>query len=305
MNMNKKNIHIPVLLKESIEILNLRSGMKVVDGTLGGGGHAEEIIKNIMPNGLFIGIDLDSELLRITSERLLDEFEKFKKGLNFIYGNYANITNILRNLHIDKVDRIFIDIGFSSWHIFNSKRGFSFNSGEILDMRYDASIGIPAYQVINAYSESEIADILLKYGEELYADRIAKNIIKERKKNKIITADVLKEIINQAIPNKHKHIKIDSSTKTFQALRIYVNQELDNLENFLKKSIKILNKSGIIVVISFHSMEDRLVKHFFKNLEYIKRGTILTKKPIVPTKKEIKNNPRSRSAKLRAFKINL
>lgn len=300
--LDKKEKHIPVLLKEVVDTLDLKNGMTVVDGTLGGGGHAREIIQKIMPDGFFIGIDLDEKFLKITLKDILKKFPKYKDRMKIFHGNYANIKEFIKELKIEKVDRILVDLGFSSWHISDSGKGFSFNSEEILDMRYDASLGVPAYQVLNSYSAREIEDILMRYGEEMSAHKIAKAILESRKQEKIITADQLREVVGNAKGGRKG--KIDPSTKTFQALRIYVNQELDNLQDLLDVSTKILNKNGRIAIISFHSMEDRIVKHYFKNLEFKGGGKVLTKKPIMADEKEIKENPRSRSAKLRVFEFN-
>jgi len=294
--------HTPVLLQEVVQWLALRPGMRIVDGTLGAGGHAEAIIPAIMPDGMFVGIDWDKDVLSMTRERLEKKFAQFKDRMFFVHGNYADVREVLKKLSLDRVDGMVADLGFSSWHITDSGRGFSFNTGDILDMRYDTSLGVPAYQVVNGFSEQDIADIIFRYSQERYSRRIARLIVRERQQEKIMTADRLRDIIHEAVPGSYRRGKINPATKTFQALRIYVNQELENVEQLLKSIRNILKPKGRICIISFHSMEDRLVKQYFRSLVHAGEGEVLTKKPIVPDAQEIDENPKSRSAKLRVFK---
>lgn len=296
--------HIPVLLQEVIRELNLRPGMVVVDGTLGGGGHAREIIKAIMPNGVFVGIDWDQEFLQQTAEQLQKEFSAYRDQLHFVHGNYADTKTILQGLNIRGADAMVADVGFSSWHVDEAHRGFSFHDSDVLDMRYDISQGTPAYAVVNSFTEQRIADILFRYGQERYSRRIAKAIVQERKQERILTADRLQAIVEGAVGKAYARQKIDPATRTFQALRIYVNEELDNLEHLLETIPRCMNPKGRVAIIAFHSMEDRLVKHHFKHLQEHGRVTVITKKPIVPQDAEVTANPRSRSAKLRVIEIN-
>jgi 16S rRNA (cytosine1402-N4)-methyltransferase len=238
-----------------------------------------------------------------------------------INGNYADLPEIFKKIHRPlkkseglKADGLIIDLGFSSEQIEQSGRGFSFLKDEPLIMRY-ADEGLTAAEVINSFSEKDLADILWRYGEERFSRQIAPKIIEERKRKRILTTFELVEIIKKAVPKKYERGRIHPATRVFQALRIYVNRELENLETLLKKldpetdvlhrcgAGKILNNKGRVAIISFHSLEDRLVKNYFKQMAKKGYAEILTKKPITPTKEEIKNNPRSRSAKMRAVKI--
>ena len=293
--------HIPVLLQEVIEGLALEKGDTVVDGTLGAGGHARTIIEKIMPGGTFIGIDWDNEFLTQTAEKLFEEFGEYSSALKFVHGNYADTKDIIQKKHITGVDAMVADVGFSSWHVDQAHRGFSFNDPDVLDMRYDTSEGTPAYEVINSFAEQRLADIIFRYGQERRSRKIAKAIVQERRKKRILTANHLRAVVVEAVGGSQGRTKIDPATKTFQALRIYVNKELDNIEYLLESIPKILKPKGRIAIISFHSMEDALVKHHFKNLAERGKGKVITKKPITPTAQEQKENPRSRSAKLRIF----
>jgi 16S rRNA (cytosine1402-N4)-methyltransferase len=293
--------HIPVLLNEIVKGLALKKGDTVVDGTLGGGGHAKAIIEAIMPGGTFIGIDWDNEFLTQTAEELFEEFGEYSSALKFVHGNYADTKDIIQKKHITGVDAMVADVGFSSWHVDEAHRGFSFNDPDVLDMRYDTSEGTPAYEVVNSFAEQRLADIIFRYGQERSSRRIAKAIVQERRKKRILTANHLRSVIVQALPAARGRQKVDPATKTFQALRIYVNKELDNIQYLLESIPKILQPKGRIAIISFHSMEDALVKHHFKHLQQQGKGEVITKKPITPSEEEIEENPRSRSAKLRIF----
>ncbi len=290
-------MHIPVLLKETIKFLNPQRGEFIVDATIGGGGHAVEILKKIGDSGTLLGIDWDKNQI----ERLKIEKLKDYKNAILINGNYADLSEILKQKKLPKADGIIIDLGFSSEQLETSK-GFSFQKNEPLIMRYDRDINnLTAAEAVNQYNEKELADIFWKYGEERHSRKIAKKIIEERKKKRILTTFDLVEIIKKSVPRSYETGRIHPATKVFQALRIYVNDELGNLEKLLKNLDKIVK--GRIVIISFHSLEDRLVKNYFRNLNKEKRAEILTKKPIRPSEEEIRENPRSRSAKLRAIII--
>ena len=290
-------MHIPVLLKETIEFLNPQPGKFIIDATIGGGGHAAEILKKIGDSGMLLGIDWDKEAIADCQSRFADY-----KNVILVNGNYADLPEILKQKELPKVDGIAVDLGFSSRQLEKSGRGFSFLKDEKLDMRYQQETeNLTAAEVINQYSEKELADIFWKYGEERNSRKIAKKIIEERKNKRILTTFDLIEIIRKAVPKNYEQGRINPSTKVFQALRIYVNDELGNLEKILKNMSKILK--GRAVIISFHSLEDRLVKNYFRNLSKENGAEILTKKPIRPSEEEIRGNPRSRSAKLRAIII--
>ena len=290
-------MNIPVLLKETIEFLNPQPGKFIIDATIGGGGHAAEILKKIGDSGMLLGIDWDKEAIADCQSRFADY-----KNVILVNGNYADLPEILKQKELPKVDGIAVDLGFSSRQLEKSGRGFSFLKDEKLDMRYQQETeNLTAAEVINQYSEKELADIFWKYGEERNSRKIAKKIIEERKNKRILTTFDLIEIIRKAVPKNYEQGRINPSTKVFQALRIYVNDELGNLEKILKNMSKILK--GRAVIISFHSLEDRLVKNYFRNLSKENGAEILTKKPIRPSEEEIRGNPRSRSAKLRAIII--
>ena len=290
-------MHIPLLLKETIEFLNPQPGKFIIDATIGGGGHAAEILKKIGDSGMLLGIDWDKEAIADCQSRFADY-----KNVILVNGNYADLPEILKQKELPKVDGIAVDLGFSSRQLEKSGRGFSFLKDEKLDMRYQQETeNLTAAEVINQYSEKELADIFWKYGEERNSRKIAKKIIEERKNKRILTTFDLIEIIRKAVPKNYEQGRINPSTKVFQALRIYVNDELGNLEKILKNMSKILK--GRAVIISFHSLEDRLVKNYFRNLSKENGAEILTKKPIRPSEEEIRGNPRSRSAKLRAIII--
>jgi len=302
-------IHKPVLLGEAIENLNLKKGSVVVDGTLGAGGHAIEILKKILPGGKLIAIDWDAESI--------ENFKGIisKKELIGISDNYANLENILRGLGIKTVDAILIDLGFNSDQIENAERGFSFQKDGPLDMRYSPQTQKnTAADVINNYPEERLIEIFRNYGEEKFARSIARAVASARKEKRINRTGELVEIISAAAPEKYQKNRIHPATRVFQALRIEVNQELENLKTFLDQAAGSLANGGRLAVISFHSLEDRIVKNFFKLhskdcvcppnfpkcvCQHRKSLKIITKKPIIATGEEIKTNPRSRSAKMR------
>jgi len=297
-------MHIPVLLKESIEILNPRNGEFIIDGTIGDGGHSEEILKKIGEKGKLLGIDLDKNAI----EKLNPPAGggKFKDCKNAILANenYSDLPKILEKLSLPKADGLIIDLGFSSNQLEKSGRGFSFLRNEPLIMTYEINkTNLTAAEIVNSFPEKELADIFWRYGEEKYSRQIAKKITEERKKKRILTTFDLVEIIQKALPKSYERIRINLATKVFQALRIYVNNELDNLERLLKNLTAVLNSNGRAVIISFHSLEDRLVKNYFRQMVKEGKAEFLAKKPIGPSYEEISKNPRARSAKLRAIKI--
>ncbi|MFA5099075.1 MAG: 16S rRNA (cytosine(1402)-N(4))-methyltransferase RsmH [Candidatus Paceibacterota bacterium] len=291
-------MHKPVLLKEVIDILNPQPGEFFIDGTLGGGGHAAEIIKRISPNGMFLGIDQDRNAVENFQQNIEPKTQNLKT-IKLFQGNYADIPEILKSNKLPKADGLIVDLGLSSDQLENSARGFSFLKNEILDMRFDPESGRQtAAEIVNSLNEKELADVFWKYGEERNSRRIVKEIVERRRKNRIKTTFELAEIVESVVPRRSK---IHPATKVFQALRIYVNDELGNLERLLGNLGDILAKGGRAAIISFHSLEDRLVKNSFRNMAKGGRVEILTKKPVVPSQEEIKNNQRSRSSKLRAI----
>jgi len=298
-------LHTPVLLNEVIKFLDPRLGQFVVDGTVGGAGHSREILNRIGLTGKLLGIDLDKE--RIENCKL-----KIGNYTNVIlvHGNYANLPAILKKYKLGKADGLLLDLGFSSEQLHG--RGVSFSEDEPLDMRYDAKSQIPNYKsqnwqtaadIINRAGEKELTDIIWKYGEERFSRRIAGKIVEARKKKRIITTFDLAEIVKSAVPRYYERGRIHPATRTFQALRIYVNSELENLETLLKNLPQIMSEGGRAVIISFHSLEDRLVKNYFRDMAKAGKVEILTKKPVTPAAGEITKNQRSRSAKLRAAVI--
>ncbi len=313
--MNYENIHKPVLVKEVIDYLNLKKGDVIFDGTLGGAGHTIEIIKAIAPTGKIIGVDLDSQAIS-TAARILAK-KKLLGNVYLINDNFANVTGILKKLKIKKVNGFLFDLGLSSMQIDGSGKGFSYIRDEKLDMRFGNNEEIDAYSIINEYSEERLKEIFYKFGEEKWSGRIAGNILKHRQIKNIETTGELSEIISKAIPGRYSYQRKGHPAKRiFQALRIEVNDELENLSKSLDQSISFLEKKGRIAVISYHSLEDRIVKRKFENFsgkcvcppdfpicrcDAEKRGNILTKKAVRPSVAEIEDNPRSKSAKLRVF----
>jgi len=285
-------MHTAVLKKETLEVLDPKPGENFIDGTFGGGGHSLAILEKIAPNGRLLGIDQDPEIIK--RSRLLNP------GLILINDNFANLENIVRENSFSNVHGILLDLGFSSWHLEESGKGFSFQKDEPLDMRYGQNTELTAAEILNSWPGKEIEKILKEYGQERFAEKIALEIVKARTIKKITGTGQLAEIIKKAVPARYGRQRIHPATKTFQALRITVNNELDNLKKVLPQAINILEAGGRLAIISFHSLEDKIVKNFFK--ENFQKGIleILTKKPILPSGEEIKSNLRARSAKLRA-----
>jgi len=295
-----QSIHLPVLLHEVIENMGYTPGMVAVDATMNGGGHAREIIKRIMPSGMFIGIDWDKEVLEQTESQIRTECASYDQSqLRFVWSNYARIAEVLKNEKIPAVDAILADLGFSSLQIEDARRGLSFLREGPLDMRYDIhSDKLPAYEIINSFSKEALADIMYVYGEERYARKIAQQIVEQRKKERIYTTRELAELIEHMVPRRHTK-GIHPATRVFQALRIYVNGEFENIKKLLADGIQVLAPKGRMGIISFHSLEDRIVKQTFKLWEEEGIARVITKKPIISTDEEVNKNPRSRSAKFR------
>lgn len=287
--------HIPVLLKESTEGLALKKGSVVFEGTVGLGGHSRVLCGKIGDKGTFIGTDADLESLEIAKKRLSDVHCK----KHFVCDNFRNIDIVLAKVGVEKVDAILLDIGLSNRQLEIVPRGFSFMRDEPLLMTFRSEgDGLTAREIVNEWAEESIADIIYGYGEERYARRIAKGIVEARKERTIETSGQLTEIVNACVPKNPKS-RINPATKTFQALRIAVNDELGALREGLTKGFEYLSPEGRMAIISFHSLEDRIVKAFLKQKQKEGIGTLVTKKPIVPSEKEIKENPKSRSSKLR------
>lgn len=295
-------MHVPVLLQETIKFLNLKSGQFIIDGTVDGGGHSKEIFKLITPGGMLLGVDWDKNMLEVARKNILSSNFDLDTKLILVCGNYADLPEILKDKNLGKADGLLLDLGFSFWHIEESQKGFSFNKDEPLIMTYSSESN-KAIEFLNSADFKKIYTVIKTYGEEKYALEIAKKIIEERKKYKIETTGQLVRIIESAVPKIYFRRKIHPATKTFQALRIYLNKELENLEKILQKLTDVLKPEGRVVIISYHSLEDRLVKNYFKKLMLEEKIKILTKKTIRPSREEIQKNPRSRSAKLRSAQI--
>lgn len=285
--------HISVLSKEVIEGLTPKHGDTFVDGTFGFGGHSRLIGEHIGETGRIIGIDKDSEILDLNSQ---DPFLG-RKNVAIIRDDFRNLDKIIEKLGIKKIDKILLDLGVSSYHFDKTNRGFTFSGSQTLDMRLDQREQVKARDLVNGLSEKELADMFYKLADETRSRQIAKAIVEARRKQKIETTDQLSEVISAAIRSNSR--KINPATKVFQALRIAVNDELSAIEEVLPKAIDCLNKGGRIAVISFHSGEDRIVKNIFKKYSGESIISLVNKKPITASAEEIRENPRSRSAKLR------
>ena len=298
------SFHIPVLLKEVLHYLIPKKGGGVyIDCTLGGGGHSKAILERIYPDGLLIGIDRDIEAIKAARK----ELSNFLDRAILIRDNFKNLEEILSNLKIKVIAGVLFDLGVSSHQLRERERGFSFREDGHLDMRMDPTQKFNASTLINNYTEEELVRIFGKYGEERFSKRIARLIVLERQKNPITTTKQLADLVIRALPKAKKRgrWRIHPATRVFQAIRIEVNQELDLLEKSLNQVIKVLEDKGRICVISYHSLEDRIVKNVFKKAEREKVAKenyglkIITKKPIRASQEEIKRNPKARSAKLR------
>ncbi len=299
--------HIPVLSQKLLVNLDLSNGDRVIDCTLGDGGHTEQILQKIIPNGRVLAIDIDPEAV-LKAKQFLYSYQK-----NIIYerDNFANLDQIVYRHNFEPVKAIVADLGWSTSQFKERGRGFSFRNNEPLDMRYGGELDYDkktAEEILNSYNFSELLRIFRIYGEEKFSQAITQAILDYRHKKRITTTQELVEIVLDVYRQKLNSKRqipwvggLHPATKVFQALRIEVNQELENLESLLRQAIDILDRNGRLAIISFHSLEDRIVKHFFKNLDKNK-FEILTKKPLIASEEEIKNNPRARSAKLRIIR---
>jgi len=282
--------HLPVMGREMLEIISPVEGGIYVDATVGLGGHSEMLLEKVGQSGKVLGIDRDDNALARTAERLHDRRLILEKG------SFSDMESILHSQGFDDADGVLLDLGVSMMQLKDPGRGFSFNSNERLDMRMDSSQELSAWEVVNEYSERELVRILKEYGEEYRAAKIVRSLVHDRDKKNIDTCKELAEIISRAIGRTGK---VHPATKTFQALRIEVNKELDELQQGLEASLRILRRGGRLCVISYHSLEDRVVKHFIKERAKADIVKQLLKKPLVPAMDEIRANPSSRSAKLR------
>ena len=304
--------HYSVLLEETVDGLNIKPDGIYVDGTLGGGGHAYEVCSRLNDKGRFIGIDQDEAAIEAASARLRD----FGERVTIVRSNYCDMRSRLQELGIDKVDGIVLDLGVSSYQLDTAERGFSYRVDAPLDMRMDRRQEMTARDIVNDYSEMDLFRIIRDYGEDKFAKNIAKHIVMEREKGPIETTGHLIEIIKRAIPMKFQKTAGHPAKRTFQAIRIELNKELEVLRENLDDMIDLLNKDGRICIITFHSLEDRIVKTIFRKAENpcicpshfpvcvcgnVPKGKVITKKPILPSDGELEENSRSKSAKLRIF----
>ena len=304
--------HVSILLEEVIRELDIKEDGTYVDGTLGGAGHASHVCARLGESGRFIGIDQDEDAIAASSKRL----EQYGDKVTIVRDNYCNIQKVLKDLNIDKVDGIVLDLGVSSYQLDEAERGFSYREDAPLDMRMDRRQEKTARDIINNYSEFDLYRIIRDYGEDKFAKNIAKHIVMNRKIKPIETTFELNEIIKNAIPMKVRKKGGHPSKKTYQAIRIELNKELEVLENTLNTMIELLKPGGRICIITFHSLEDRIVKGIFRNNENpctcpptfpvcmcgaVSKGKVVTRKPILPSEEEMERNSRSTSAKLRVF----
>lgn len=304
--------HKSVLLKETIDGLHVKPDGIYVDGTLGGGGHAYEVCKQLSNTGSFIGIDQDAAAIEAARTRLTG----FGESVTIIRSNYCDMKPRLHDMGIDKVDGIVLDLGVSSYQLDTAERGFSYTKDAPLDMRMDQRQELTARDIVNTYEERDLFYMIRNYGEDKFAKNIAKHIVSERKKGPIETTWQLADIIKHAIPMRVQKTSGHPAKRTFQAIRIELNEELNVLKNSLDEMIEMLNPQGRICIITFHSLEDRIVKEIFRKNENpctcpsdfpicvcgkVSKGRVVTRKPIIPIEQEQEENPRSKSAKLRIF----
>lgn len=287
--------HIPVMLDEALKYLNLGQGKTIVDATVGTGGHSLKILERIGPQGRLIGIDRDQEALGIAKNRL----SEYSASCQFVYSSYSDIDKIMNDLNIQKVDGMLFDLGISSIQLDNPDRGFTFQNEGPLDMRMDRNSYISAYDLVNNLDEKELSELIWNFGQERFHNRIARFLVRERQKHPISTTTQLSNLVLRAVSCGRGYQRIHPATRTFQAMRIAVNSELELLESTISKAVDFLNKGARICIISFHSLEDRIVKLSFRELASKGIIKLITPKPLVPSSIEMRNNPSSRSAKFR------
>jgi len=297
-------MHIPVMKNEVIEYLSPKANENFIDCTFGQGGHTKAILEKNGPNGKVLAIEADPELYKKFQKQELSTInDQLLERLILVNDSYSNLREIVKENNFGPIHGILMDLGMSSWHLEESGKGFTFQKDEPLDMRYNPEVNsLTACEIVNSFSEDELVAVLKEYGEERFAQDIAKQIVEKRKDKPIRTTLDLVGIIWLAMPKWYKSSKIHPATKTFQALRIKVNEEIQGLKQGLIKAVDVLEEQGRIVVISFHSLEDREVKRFFKRGAQINILEVLTKKPIITNEEEVRDNPRARSAKLRVVK---
>ena len=307
--------HKSVLLNETVDSLNIKADGIYVDGTLGGGGHAYEVCRRLEKNGRLIGIDQDADAISAATKRL----ETFSDQVTIVRSNYENMVTVLKELGIDQVDGIYLDLGVSSYQLDTAERGFTYREDAPLDMRMDQRNTQTAADIVNGYTEFELYRIIRDYGEDKFAKNIAKHIVRAREAAPVTTTGELIEIIKAAIPAKIRAVGGHPAKKTFQAIRIELNKELEVLTNSIDGMIDLLKPGGRLSIITFHSLEDRIVKTSFRNHENPcicppdfpicvcgkkSKGHVVTRKPVIPTEEEIEGNKRSKSSKLRTFEHN-
>ena len=308
--------HYSVLLNETVDGLNIKPDGTYVDGTLGGGGHAALVCSRLSDKGRFIGIDQDKDAIAAATERL----KEYQEKITIVRSNYEQIDSVLRNLDIEKVDGIYLDLGVSSYQLDTAERGFSYRADAPLDMRMDDRNPVTAADIVNDYTESQLFHMIKNYGEDRFAQNIAKHICKYRENKRIETTFELSDIISGAIPARVRATSGHPAKRTFQAIRIELNRELDVLEESIDKMIDSLSGGGRLCIITFHSLEDRIVKNKFRTAEKPcicppefpictcgrkSKGKVITRKPILPSDQELAENSRSKSAKLRIFERHL
>lgn len=304
--------HVTVLLDETVDGLNIKPDGFYADGTVGGGGHSRKILENLSGNGKLIGFDRDGEAIKVCKERL----GAYEKQVTFVNRNFNDVKEVLKELSIEKIDGAVLDLGVSSYQLDCGERGFSYNEDARLDMRMDQTASFSAYNVLNEYTEQELSDLIFKYGEDRWAKRIAEFIVKEREEKPIETTGELVSIIKKAVPKGARLDGPHPAKRTFQAIRIEVNNELSGLSKAVEDFIDVLAPGGRLCIITFHSLEDGIVKTVYsqaqkgcvcpENLPVCMcgkkpLGKVVTRKPIVPSEKELEENPRARSAHLRIF----
>lgn len=301
--MTYRSIHKPVLLKEVLNFLDPEPGNFIADGTFGEGGHTVELLRRIAPKGMILGTEINEETFARGGRRISEAAQKLampEKRLILEKKSYSDIPKIIKKKNLPGLDGLLLDLGLSSLELEESERGFSFKRNEPLDMRYNLEMDMTAAEIINGFDARELAKIFLKFGEEKWSRKIAKAIVEKRKEKKIIFTFDLVDLIKRSVPDKGSDKVI---TRIFQAIRIFVNKELDKLDEITDALPKIIRQGGRVAIISFHSLEDRIVKNKFRDLKSSGLAELITKKPVTPSQEELKENPRSRSAKLRVIEF--